>query len=205
VSGELRRSAAPAPVRDVADVRRRIELGARGTYIRDLLATGDSLLTRWPERFADPVRVWIEPSPAVAAFHPRYLAMVRQAFDEWGAVGIPVRFTFIVDTTAADVHVTWADSLAESRIGSTKRIYDQNGWIVGGAVVMATHAPGGAPLDSTLVRATALHEIGHLLGIGHTADSLTIMSPNATGRHELMPADRATLRLLYSLPPGSVK
>ena len=204
VSSELRPSAAPAPARDLADIRRRLDMGASGTYIRDLLGS-DSLLTRWPDRMVEPIRVWIEPSPAVTAFDPRYSGLVRESFDDWSAAGIPLRFTFVVDSSAADVEVTWADSIPESRIGSTRRVYDQNGWIVDGSVVIATHAPGGAPLDSTLVRATALHEIGHLLGIGHTPDTSTIMSPSTNGRRTLGPADRATMRLLYSLPPGSVK
>jgi hypothetical protein len=205
VQTELRRTSTPPPARDVADIRRRIQLGASGTYIADVLKDADSLLTRWPERVDNPLRIWIDPAPAVAAWRPGYVTTVHQAFDEWSASGIPMRFTFIVDTAGADVRVTWADSLDQSRIGNTRRVYDQNGWIVSGQVIIATHAPSGAPLDSTLVRATALHEVGHLLGLPHSADSTTIMSPSASRLHELAPADRATLRLLYSLPPGSVK
>jgi predicted Zn-dependent protease len=66
------------------------------------------------------------------------------------------------------------------------------------------HHRGGEPLDSSAVRAIALHEIGHLLGLDHTSDSANIMTPKVRVK-ELSDADRATARLLYTVPPGKVK
>jgi len=54
------------------------------------------------------------------------------------------------------------------------------------------------------VRAAALHEIGHLLGVGHSRSEGDIMSAEAHAL-ELSRADLLTLRLLYVLPPGPVR
>jgi predicted Zn-dependent protease len=59
-------------------------------------------------------------------------------------------------------------------------------------------------LDEEAMRAMALHEIGHLLGLDHTQDATSIMAPKVRVR-DLSAADRATVRLLYSLPPGPVR
>jgi predicted Zn-dependent protease len=70
--------------------------------------------------------------------------------------------------------------------------------------VLAIHHRGGEPLDSSAVRAIALHEVGHLIGLDHTSDTANIMTPKVRVK-ELSEADRATARLLYALPAGKVK
>jgi predicted Zn-dependent protease len=62
----------------------------------------------------------------------------------------------------------------------------------------------GFDLDAAMVRAAALHEIGHLLGVGHSLSEGDIMSAEAHAL-ELSRADLTTLRLLYVLPPGAIR
>ena len=71
-------------------------------------------------------------------------------------------------------------------------------------IVLAIHHRGGEPLDTSAVRAIALHEVGHLIGLDHTSDAANIMTPKVRVK-ELSDADIATARLLYALPAGKVK
>ncbi len=190
---------------DRAELRRRIEVGSPGTYIADMLADRDSLLTRWPERTIEPVRVWIQRSATFPGWTPELFRAARAAFDEWGEVGIPLRFTFTVDSTRADVRVNFADRITGgNRLGVTTHRHDQDGWIVGADIVIATHDTGGVALASPLIAAIARHELGHALGLAHSRDRATIMYPESQTMAITGP-DRATLKLLYTLPPGSVR
>ncbi|MBA2682947.1 MAG: matrixin family metalloprotease [Gemmatimonadaceae bacterium] len=190
--------------RDVIDIRRRIQLGENGTYIGEILGERDSALARWPERLTTPVRVWVGSGPEIAGWDPSYPERVRDAFDQWANLGIPVKFTFVRDSTDADVHVSWIDHFDSPISGKTIWARDGKWWIVTANITLALHHNAGELLDSKAVRAIALHEVGHLLGLDHTADTANIMTARVRVR-DLSEADRATMKLLYSLPPGSVK
>jgi hypothetical protein len=190
--------------RDVLDIRRRIQLGENGTYIGEILGERDSALARWPERITTPVRVWVGSSPAIEGWDPTYPDRVRDAFDQWAGLGIPVRFTFVRDSIDADVHVSWIDHFDSPISGKTIWARDGKWWIVTANITLALHHNAGELLDAKAVRAIALHEVGHLLGLDHTADTANIMTSRVRVR-DLSEADRATMKLLYSLPPGSVK
>ena len=190
--------------RDVADIRRRIMLGERGTYISEVLLQRDSALARWPDRVAQPVRVWVGSGAQVEGWDSTFTDRVHEAFDEWTSLGIPVKFTFVTDSSDADVRVTWIDHFDTPISGKTLWARDRNFWIVNGSITLALHHNGGESLDDRAIKAIALHEVGHLLGLDHTVDTTNIMTARVRVR-DLSDADRATMKLLYSLPPGSVK
>ena len=201
---EMRRSMLPAPDFDREDVLRRLGFGASGTYILAMLET-DSGLVRWPERPLEPIRVWIEPTSAVADWRPEYVDSARRAFERWRGAGIPVRVNFLVDSTDAEVRVRWIDRLGESRIGSTRRVRDQHWWLVGGDITLALHATNGDPLEPATIGATAVHEAGHLFGLNHSPDAADLMATRHRDVNEPSAADLATMRLLYSVPPGRLR
>ena len=189
---------------DHADALRRLQDSEAGTYIGDILLERDSALARWPDRHGVPLKVWIQPEPAVPDFTPSYVQRVRDAFHEWNAIRLPVRFAFVGDSADADVHVSWIDHFEEPISGRTRWARDDDWEITDANIVLAVHHHQGEQLDDDAMCAMALHEIGHLLGLDHTTDSSSIMAPRVRVR-ELSDADRATVRLLYALPTGPLR
>ena len=183
--------------------RQRLAVGAPGTYIGELLRIrGDSVL-RWPDRVQRPLTVWIATAASVPDWHPTYLARVTDAFTEWTRAGVPVRFRFVQDSSAAEVHVAWTNRFHEPISGRTVWTRDDHWWMTDANITLALHHNDGAPLDDDQVHAIALHEIGHLLGLDHTSDPTSVMAPRVRVR-ELSAADQATVRLVYALPPGHI-
>lgn len=193
--------AAALAANDRAAARRRLAAAAAGTYIGDILAERDSALARWPSRDRHPLAVWIQPTSTVADFDGEYPSRVVEAFEEWEEVGLPMKFRFVADSDDAEVHVTWIDRFHEPISGRTRWSRDDDWTITDANIVLALHHQGGEQLDHDAMHAMALHEIGHLLGLDHTADTLSVMAPRVRVR-ALSEADRATARLVYSLPAG---
>lgn len=190
--------------RDPGEIKRRLKQEEPGTYIGEVLLTRDSALSRWHEHLDRPLRVWIQPNTGIRDWDESFVEQVRGAFMTWSATGIPIHFRFVSDSGHADAHVVFVDHFSEPISGKTRWARDDGWWIVDADVTLAVHHDGGETLDSAAVRAIALHEVGHLLGLDHTADIANIMTPRVRVR-ELSSADRSTMRLLYTLPPGPVR
>ncbi len=187
-----------------SEMRRRIRASAGSTYLNEMTAVrDDSMLRRWDNRFSSPVRVWFAPS-SVANFQPAFLDAIRQAFAAWSAVRVPVRFDLSADSSSAEVVFRWRSQFEIERSGQTDLLWDQDGRIQSAVVTLATFDPKGRAMEAADVRAVAEHEIGHVLGLDHSADSTDLMYPTAKVR-ELSDRDVRTVLLLYQLAPGSLR
>jgi len=189
--------------RSLADVRSRLEVSSAGTYIDEVLAAHDSALARWPDRGGEPLRIWIQPIARVRDWTPAAVPLVRDAFIEWGDTGIPLNFSFVLDSASADVRVTWIDHFNDAISGKTLWSHDDRWSILEANIVLAVHHRTGEVLDTAATRAIALHEVGHLIGLDHTTDTTAIMTPRVRVK-TLSTADRATAQLLYLLPSGPI-
>jgi hypothetical protein len=190
--------------REKEDVRRRLTEGSNGTYIGEMLAERDSALARWPDRHGRPLTVWIQPTSEIPDWREEYADGVRRAVHAWDSLELPVHFAFSSDSARADVHISFIDHFDEPISGRTKWARDDDWWITNADIVLAVHHRSGGALDVDAMHAMALHELGHLLGLDHTEDPTSIMAPRVRVR-ELSAADLATVRLLYTLPPGGVR
>ena len=153
---------------------------------------------RWSKEQYDDVTVWIAPGDGVPLWRKANRYMVRDAFHGWTAAGAPVRFVFVSDSSRADVRVLWADSLPDARAGQVTRLADQRGWLRAATIEMSTRNIAGGRQNSKTVYAVALHEVGHLLGLEHSADEHDIMAAWVTAP-SLTANDRAAMRALYDI------
>lgn len=179
-------------------------IAGRESYLPAMLREHDSLLRRWPERTVPPLRVHLLPG-SVPGYSADLREAARSAFVRWERVGgIPMRFDFVNDSATADVIVRWIERFPLRRAGQADIRWNGQGWIVSATLTLATHTSDGLVLEEDAVYTVAMHEIGHLLGLGHSDNADDVMFPT-TSVHDITPRDRHTARLLYGIPPGSLR
>ena len=194
-----------APVPNPEQVRAFLA-GATEGYLADMLAADSGLLVRWPDRREQGLRIWVQSVSSVRDWDMRYAQMARDAFADWSP-GLPARLDFVLDSASSDIQIIWVDRFAPElgrRVGNTTRSNDGKGWLVAASITVAVHDSAGNTIQPLDLAGIVRHEAGHALGLGHSNDPATKMFPVEL-TNTISAADRATLRQLYQLSPGSVR
>lgn len=187
------------PISD--EINRRMRYGAAGTYILEAFE-GRSFVGRWPERPTEPLRIWVQPSSTLSDWSPANPAAARDGIKRWSDAGIPVRLSFVVDSSDAEVFVRWADTLP-GRIGQAQRSINRKYQYVRAEITIALRNSNDlVPLSTEAIRVVAAHEAGHMLGLDHSPYPDDVMFAGYSRQIDPSGRDLQTMRLLYTLPPG---
>jgi len=215
-AGRARQSTPTANTPDVDSTRPAIPDSARvaartllardagQTYLDSMLASTDSLVRRWPNRAGRPYRIAILEGGS-PDYGVRMADFVREATSRWQAADVGLWFSFTGDSADADIVFRWRESFGNgNQAGVTDLRWSNAGSVVHAYVSLATRNAGDSLFTDEALLGAAVHELGHAFGLPHSAESTDVMYPITrvtvpSGR------DRATARLLYALPPGSLR
>ncbi len=192
--------------------------GARSRQDYLVFATYESGICRWKTR-STPLRVYIDRPKAIRGHQPRFEQLVLKALTSWEqASGGKIKFKQVSDSKRADIRCNFVDNPKELdspiKEGETKTRYGLEGLTAANIKILTIDRRTREPQSDEEIHSTALHEIGHALGLlGHSPDARDIMffSGGATEEmRELSSRDVATLKALYDtekpyIPPKGSK
>lgn len=167
-----------------------------------------SHLCRWNTR--KPVKVYIAPPPrgTLPTYRDSFDARLRAAFDKWAeALGGQLKFVFVSKPSGAHIRCEWTDDKSKlagaHRLAVTQLTFEGHRIQRAQIILLTTTSPERTvALGDDEVYRSALHEVGHALGLSaHSTNNHDIMFPFSSGSlTNLSDRDVRTITALYSLP-----
>jgi len=175
-----------------------LSLGACGAAEEEPLLAAPhpafTVLGRWDD--ASALRVYVDSAGAHES-GMRLDRAVQDALLEW-AEGDRVGFEFVSEAASADAVYSWRQGAHDkcSPFGHDARVAHTGPLRKGEPVFV--HFDAGKPWTQKDLRRAALHETGHVLGLGHSEDPVALMHPEDDPRRDrLRASDLAGRASLY--------
>lgn len=178
----------------------------KDNYIKNAVMS-DGKLIKWPKS-AMPIKVFIQ-TDNLPADRTLYAKSVQDAFKAWQSIsGGAFSFVFVKEVEKANIltsfvaHIDENESSKGFTSGTTKPYYKGDSMILA-KIILSVQSPNQKVLNQNVIYNTALHEIGHALGIwGHSEVDGDIMKPvssidESTARLGLSKRDINTIMVLY--------
>lgn len=175
-------------------------------YLEEIERVG---LVRW-QPDAMPLKVYIKSGSSVRNYRDDFAAFLKQAFADWAAVSEGhLSFTYVDAQSDAQIDCSWTDDPKELLFPGEAghAAFTSNGHSMDHAsiLLLTTSRLDNKPVADDTARFTALHEVGHALGLLHSSNPKDVMFLAKGPAGALSSRDAKTIVALYTADKARIE